>query len=139
MGFIDLLVPQGDKVILSELTKLQGMLPARVTAPIPACMYRNINTGRDDMPPELDFEVFTMLVWVIANREPGDMTLEEVGDRMGMGNVDNLRKIVQEVWYFYTAKTRDDVEAVIGGGEAEEDAGAKEPVNPPKSSPSETK
>ena len=40
---------------------------------------------------------------------------------------------------FLYRQDEDDVEAVIGGGEAEEDAGAKEPVNPPKSSPSETK
>ena len=135
MKFLDLLEEQGDKVMLSELILLQKKLPTRVTAPIPACMYKNIDTGKDNQIPELDYEVFNLLAWVIARRENPEILPDEVADRIGMGNREKLREVVKNIWYFYSAKTRDEVEETFGE-QASEEPGEEAPVNPPQPSPS---
>ncbi len=131
MNFLDLLEKQGDKVELNEMILVKKKLPARVTRPIPACMY--------DETLELDYEVFNILAWVIARRENSEITLDEVGSHIGMGNSDKLRSIVKEVYYFYTGKTREEVEEV--GQESQEDdaeddaEGDNKAENPPQPSP----
>ena len=128
MNFLDLLEKQGDKVVLSEMSLIQKMLPARATLPIPACMYREID---GDTTPELDYEVFNILAWVIAKRENPDITLEQVGDRIGIGNADKLSEVVKEVWYFYTTRSREDIKLLASAESSEEDEGSETSVNPP--------
>ena len=126
MDFLELLVQRGDKVDLNEMILVKKTLPARITTPIPACMYTE--------SMELDYEVFNILVWVRAKRDNPEFTLQEVGTRVGMGNTDELREIVKEIYYFYTSRTREEVEELYQT--AQEEVDEQDSENPPQPSPS---
>jgi len=99
MSFLDLLQPQGDKVTLTEMIFTKQHLPENTTAPIPDCMFKEDKT--------LDLEIFNILAWIIARRENNDITKEEVGDRIGILDPDQHRVITDEILYFFTTLTRE--------------------------------
>jgi len=121
MSFMDLLEKQEDKITLNELILLQKMLPEGVTEAVPYCIYKfkkdkdgndERNAKGDRITDGLNYEVFSILAWVLAKRENPDITLEEVGDRIGLLAPDNLPKIEREIWYFTTTTTREVIEGM---------------------------
>lgn len=147
MKFSDLLHPPGDKVSLGEMALIKSKLPSRITAAIPACMYTE--DGR------FDYEVVILLAWVIARRENKDITLEEVGDLIGLKAEENLDQIEKEILYFYSRRTREDIdehfkrvqeaakkaEEIAEGlaDEAESSVEVEKTVNPPEDPGNATK
>jgi len=120
MSFLELLQPQGDKATANDFIEAKKLLPARVTASIPACLY--------DEDEDLDIEVVVILSAILARRENKDITISEVGERIGAKTSDLLNKIVQELVYFYSTNTREDIEKRTADAQkaAEADAPAPE-------------
>jgi len=81
--------------------------------------------------PLLDYEVFNLLLWILARRENPDITIKEVGDLIGLNSVEKMGDLTTEVIYFYTRMTREDIE-----GSQESDGDADPP--PEEDIPSET-
>lgn len=124
MGFIDLLKPQGDKATLNELILAAECLPERIIRPIPKCLYK--------LDQSLDHEIFLILAWVRARRDAAEITIAEVGDRMGMSDREATDKILDEVIYFFGHYTREEIEN-FGKDKAAPDEEAPEgeaPENP---------
>lgn len=109
--FIDLLTPQTDKADLGELIMVKKHLPERVTERVPDCLYR-----RDPKDPDnedkatLDREVLLVMAWVRARRDVPEITIEEVGARIGVMDQENFPDILKEIHYFYTTFSRQEVE-----------------------------
>ena len=126
MTFLELLQPQGDKATLNEIIEVKKLLPSRVVANIPACLY--------DGNGDLDEEVLVILCTVLARRENKDITVQEVGDRIGNKTSELLEPIIKDLLYFYTTNTRDEIEKRYT--DAQEDAPAQE-VSEPVEDPTE--
>lgn len=132
-SFVDLLVPQGDKWTLNMLILATKHLPERITRHVPKCLY--LPDGG------LDWEVFRILAWVRAQQDAPDITLEEVGDRMGKADKTYTDEILKRVIFGTTSYTWEEIEADFEKDESEEPEG-ESPENPtePESQdiPSET-
>jgi len=118
MEFIDLLKLQGDKATLNEVILAAENLPKRITRPIPKCLYH------EDGP--LDREVFRVLAWVRALRDAAEISIEEVGARIGFTDKAATNEILKEVIYFFTSYTREEIEADFEKDEFVADAKAGE-------------
>ena len=129
MGFLELLSNDQDKVTAREMADVKKRLPERIKVSIPACMYYSPG---DDGVPELDFEVVTILAWVISRRENPDIEIAEVGDRIGARNDSQLRQIVEKILYFYTIFSSEEVHEKFFSTADSEDG---ESVNPIPESP----
>lgn len=127
------------KVNAGEMSEIKRLLPERVTVAVPGCMYQ---APDEDGRAELDYEVVIILAWIMARREDHDITMEEVGERIGARDNEQIRQITEEILYFYTTNTREEVlelMVLLGLVEGEsEDADAVvetgeegEEVNPP--------
>lgn len=125
MGFIDLLKPQGEKWTLNELILATQHLPERVTRPIPKCLYK--------LDGSLDREVFLILAWVRARRDAPEITIQEVGDRMGLADKEITDEILKEVIYGTTSYTREEIEADFEKDEAEAEGETSENPTDPES------
>ena len=111
MNFLELLQPQGDKVSVSELILARKNLPDHVTESIPSCVFLPLPKDQEeDSLREYDLEVVIVLAWIIARRENPEITMEDVGDRISIGNEGQLKAIVKEIQYFYTNLTREFIE-----------------------------
>ena len=128
MSFLELLQTQTDKVTLTEMILIKKHLPDRVTRPVPGCMYLETEEGE---PAELDYQVFNILCWVMARREAPAISLEDVGDKIGLNDSEGISTIVQEVIFFYSSLTREAITERF----SETSEAAEEPENP---SPSTT-
>jgi len=126
MSFLELLQPQGDKATLNEIIEVKKLLPSRVVANIPACLY--------DGNGDLDEEVLVILCTILARRENKDMTTQEVGDRIGNQTADLLEPIIKDLLYFYTTNTKEEIEERYA--DAQEDAPEQE-VSEPVEDPTE--
>ncbi len=102
MRFSELLHPPGDKASLGDMALLKSKLPARATAAIPSCMYTE--------DKRFDYEVLILHAWIIARRETPDITEEEVGNLIGLKAVENLDQIEKEILFFFTRRTREDID-----------------------------
>lgn len=102
MNYSDLLHPPGDKVSLGEMALIKSKLPAGTTSAIPSCMYT------DDK--RFDYEVIILLFWVMVRRENKTITEEEVGELIGLKAEENLDQIEKEILYFYTRRTREEID-----------------------------
>ena len=135
MGFLDLLEKKQDKVTVSEMALVKKHLPERVKVAVPACMYR---VPGDDGIPSVDYEVYGVLAWVIAHREDNDITIAEVGDRIGARENEQLQKITREILYFYTTFTRQEVEERFFTEDVLEEGEEGDTGNPPLEPPSKS-
>jgi len=100
-SFLELLQPQGDKANLNELVEARKLLPKHITVGIPACIYPDNKT--------LDEEALIVLAYVRAKRDAPDITIHEVGERMGNKESDFVSEIIKEVVYFFTTSTREEI------------------------------
>ncbi len=127
MAFLDLLAPQGDKVNAGEMSEIKRLLPDHIDRMVPFCMYCEPNM---DNICEIDYEVLTLLTWIRARRDNPEITQPEVANRIGARNKDQIDSIVEELWYFYTTFTREEVaERTLDDGE-DEDGVKDETENP---------
>ena len=111
---------------------MQKMLPKDVTDALPHCVYmfKKDKDGNDVLTEAggkvadgLNYEVLSIIAWIIARREKPEITQNEVAERIGMNNYDNIDKIIREIWYFTTTQTREDFNASTPAeGEGEEEA-----------------
>ena len=113
MNFLELLQPQGDKADLNEIIEVKKLLPASVTKSIPACLY--------DDNDDLDEEVLCILSLIRAKRENADITLSEIGERIGNSNPELINPIIKELIFFYTTNTRAEVDDRFAEAEVEAD------------------
>ena len=113
MNFLELLQPQGDKADLNEIIEVKKLLPERVTKSIPACLY--------DDNDDLDEEVLCILSLIRAKRENADITLSEIGERIGNSNPELINPIIKELIFFYTTNTRAEVDNRFAEAEVETD------------------
>lgn len=136
MSFLDLLKPPGEKVTLGELALLKSKLPERVTGSVPMCIYTDVGG--------YDYEVFILHAWIIARRENPDITVDEVGNLIGLKESEACDQIEREILFFFTTQLREEVddhfkrvaEAVEKAAAAREDGASPEEVekivNPPE-------
>ena len=135
MGFLELLEKKQDKVTVSEMALVKKHLPERVKIAVPACLY---STPGDDTIAEVDYEVCAVLAWVIAHREDKDITIAEVGDRIGARDSEQLKQITQEILYFYTTFTRQEIEERFFTEDVPEEGEEGDTENPPPEPPSKS-
>lgn len=77
----------------------------------------------------LDYEVFNILCWIMARREKPEISLEDVGDKIGLNDAEGIPKITQAVIYFYTNHTREAIaEQYAASSEVSE--ATEKPENP---------
>jgi len=101
-SFLELLQKQGDKATLNEIIDTKKLLPTHVVANIPACLY--------DTEGALDEEVLIVMSYVRARRDNPDITILEVGDRIGNHTPELLLGIIKQLVYFYTTSSWDEIE-----------------------------
>jgi len=111
MKFLELLQSQEDRANLNELIEAKKLLPDRVTGTIPGCMYVDLPEGApEDSFREMDLEVVLILSFVMAKRENPEITMKEVGDRIGIGVEGQIKEVIKKITYFYTTLTREVIE-----------------------------
>jgi len=111
MKFLELLQPQEDRANLNELIEAKKLLPDRVTGTIPGCMYADLPEGApEDSLREMDLEVLRILSFVMAKRENPEITIQEVGDRIGIGTEGQIKEVIKKITYFYTTLSWETIE-----------------------------
>jgi len=101
-SFLELLQKQGDKATLNEIVDTKKLLPKHIVSNIPACLY--------DTEGALDEEVLIVMSYVRARRDNPDITILEVGDRIGNHTPELLLGIIKQLVYFYTTSSWDEIE-----------------------------
>ena len=136
-NFVELLVVADDKANAEDLALAAEKLNTRQVASIPRCLYRYIHPdgtevllgeapGADDLSiPDID--VLVALSWVRARRDDPDIEYETVKKSIPVTDSDAIREINKELFYFFTDRTREDVEAVFGSIEDENPPETPEP------------
>ncbi len=135
MGVLDKLKPTTDRYTGNDYIEAVDNMPEDVIKPIPICLYDD--NGRIRM------DILRVLLWIIAKREQPDISIEQIGD--GICN-DNLLDMLEEVFYFWGSRTREQIRADIKTAEVSADEEGEAPINPPlpalepkKSTPSKSK
>jgi hypothetical protein len=91
------LKPKGDRYTGNEYIEAWSLLPDDVETGIPGCMWKD---------RVLRFDVFRVLLYIIARREDPNIALEQVGEGICE---DNILELLEDVLYFWTGQSRDEI------------------------------
>ena len=136
-SFVEHFIVDDDKANAEDLALAAGKLTIKQYASIPRCLYRYIHPDGTELligekPGEADLsipdlEALIALSWVRLRRDDPDIEYEAVKKIIPVTDSDRIREINKELFYFFTERTREEVEALFGGTEEENPPEAIEP------------